>query len=256
MEIKMIVTDLDGTLLNAKKELSERSIQTLHKCQAQGIIVTIATARYWIGAESYIDMLAPDYEITTDGTLIHRADKMIYSCGFDIETTNQLIQMILEANQDAKITVAAGKRVYWNSLHISESKKLRKAVYHDYSQPLPEAANKIAANLPSKEAAEAIAAKADCRVIAYRQENLYGFISGKAGKLQAIQSLACRLNISMDEIAAFGDDRNDIEMLKACGLGIAVSNAIPAVREAADKITLSHNEDGVAAFIESEILIP
>lgn len=59
----------------------------------------------------------------------------------------------------------------------------------------------------------------------------------------------------MDEIVAFGDDENDIDMLKSCGLGVAVSNAIPEVQLVADKLTLSNDEDGVAFFIEREIPI-
>ena len=59
----------------------------------------------------------------------------------------------------------------------------------------------------------------------------------------------------MEEIAAFGDDENDIDMLKACGLGVAVSNALPDVVEAADQTTLSNEEDGVADFIERSVLI-
>lgn len=254
MKIKMIVTDLDGTLLHSDKELSERSIRILQECQRQHIIVAIATARYWIGAERYIERLRPDYEITTDGTLIHRADELIYDCGFDTDTTNQIIRLILEANPDAEITTAAGKKIYWNSLHISESKRLSKAIYHDYKQPLPEAAHKIVTTLPSKETANAIASMAHCKVIGYRQKNLYGFISGNAGKLQAIQALSDKLAIPLNEVAAFGDDGNDTDMLRACGLSVAVANAIPEIREIADRVTLSNNEDGVAFFIEQEIL--
>lgn len=255
MKIKMIVTDLDGTLLHSNKELSERTIQALRECQRQGIIVAIATARYWMGAESYIELLHPDYAITTDGTLIHRTDELIYSCGFDADTTNQIIKMILEVNKDADITTAAGKRIYWNSLHISESKRLSKATYHDYKQPLPEAAHKIVTTLPSTEAAKNIASTAHCKFIAYRRENLYGFINANAGKLPAIRHLADKLHIPFNEIAAFGDDGNDIDMLKACGVSVAVSNAVPEVLEIADKVTLSNNEDGVASFIEEEILV-
>lgn len=254
MNIKMIVTDLDGTLLHANKELSQRTIQTLQKCQSRGIVTAIATARYWIGAENYIKALRPDYEITTDGTLIHRADKIIYGCGFDLTVTNRILQRILAVNRNAEITTAVGKKVYWNSPHIAESKRLYKAVYHDYQQSLPEAAYKIAANLPSRETAESIAGEAGCKVIAYRQENLYGFINRSAGKLPAIRSLCERLGIPLSETAAFGDDVNDVDMLKACGLGVAVANAIPSVQEAADEITLSNEKDGVADFIEREIL--
>ena len=60
--------------------------------------------------------------------------------------------------------------------------------------------------------------------------------------------------IAMENIAAFGDDVNDIPMLEACGLGVAVANAGEEVKTIADKVTLSNDEDGVAYYIEKEIL--
>ena len=255
MKLKMIVTDLDGTLLHSDKELTERTVQTLQKCRQKGILLAIATARFWIGAESYINRLSPDYSITTDGTMVHRDNEMIYGCGFDIPTTNLLLKLIKEADSGAGITVSVGQKVYWNSHRISESKKLHKAIFNDYESPLTEPAYKIVTTLPSKDVAEEIAQKASCKVISYRGRNLYGFIHKEAGKLPALNSLAKRLHIPMEEIAAFGDDENDIDMLKACGLGVAVSNALPDVVEAADQTTLSNEEDGVADFIERSVLI-
>jgi hypothetical protein len=60
--------------------------------------------------------------------------------------------------------------------------------------------------------------------------------------------------ISLESIAAFGDDSNDIDMLKLCGKGIAVSNAVPEVLKIADEITSSNDEDGVARWINSNII--
>lgn len=66
---KMILTDLDKTLLCSDGNISEYTKNILVECQNRGILIVIATARYWIGAERYIEELKPDYEITTDGTL-------------------------------------------------------------------------------------------------------------------------------------------------------------------------------------------
>ena len=76
-----------------------------------------------------------------------------------------------------------------------------------------------------------------------------------AGKIQAIRELAKLLNIPLSEIAAFGDDKNDIEMLKMCGTGVAVANAVSDVKDAADSITLSNDENGVAEWIAKNILM-
>lgn len=62
------------------------------------------------------------------------------------------------------------------------------------------------------------------------------------------------MDIPLADIVSFGDDLNDREMLQICGTGVAVSNAIQEVKEVADEVTLSNDEDGVAAWIERNIL--
>lgn len=255
MNPKMILTDLDGTLICSDGSISERTKSVLKSCQDRGIYVVIATTRYWIGAERYIEEIQPDYEITTDGTLIHRHGEEIYSCNLETEDTNQIIRDLLARDKKTEITVAAGRRVFWNSKHISESEKLHKAVYCDYQKPLSYQANKIVAELPDYETALEIANKNHCRLQSYRGEKWYAFLPEIAGKVQAIRELAKILNISLNEIAAFGDDKNDIEMLKMCGTGVAVDNAIAEVKDIADSVTLSNDENGVAEWIAKNVLM-
>ena len=207
---KMILTDLDGTLLRSDGSISGYTRQTLKECQNHGILIVIATARYWIGAERYIEDIRPDYEITTDGTLIHQHGKSIYNCNLDITTANQIIQDLLEQNPKPEITAAAGRQVFWNSPHIAESERLHKAVFHDYTKPLSGNINKIAAILPDSETAVQIAKKNHCRLQSYRGENMYAFLPEHSGKIQAIRALSELLQISLSDIVSFGDDRNDM----------------------------------------------
>ena len=255
MSIKMILLDLDGTLLRSDGSISDRSKQVLKSCQDRGIYVVFATARNWIGAERYIEEIQPDYEITTGGTLIHRHGEQIYSCSLEMEDTNQIVRDLIAYNPKTEITVATGRQVFWNSLHISESEKLHKAVYNDYREPLSCKANKILAELPNYEIAEEIANKNHCRLQSYRGENWYAFMPEGAGKVQAIKELAKILAISLDDIVAFGDDINDVEMLKMCGTGVAVANAVSQVQTIADSITLSNDENGVAEWLAQNVLM-
>ena len=252
--IRMILTDLDHTLLKQDGSISEKTLQILAACRAKGIRFAIATARYWIGAERYIDLLNPDFEITTDGTLVHSHGQCIYSCALSLPDTNAIISSISEAVPGAEITAACEKTVYWNSHHISESEKLNKAVYCDYSSPLDEQANKIVAELPDESVAREIAAKMNCKLQCYRGEKWYAFMPATSGKTAAIKVLAETSGISLKDIVAFGDDLNDIEMLKLCGTGVAVANAVPQVLEAADEVTLSNDEDGVAEWLAGHCL--
>ncbi|NLT14504.1 MAG: HAD hydrolase family protein, partial [Clostridiales bacterium] len=73
-------------------------------------------------------------------------------------------------------------------------------------------------------------------------------------KLNAVKQLADLWNIPVSLVAAFGDDYNDIEMLSGCGTGVAMANAIAEVKEAANAVTGTNNDDGVAAYIMSQIL--
>lgn len=255
MNIKMILTDLDHTLLRSDGSISDYTKKILKKCQDCGILIVIATARNWIGAERYIDEIQPDYEITTDGTLIHQRGKQIYSCSMDINDANQIVQDLLKQNPNTEMTVAVGRLVYWNSYHISESEKLHKAVFNDYKEPLSGQINKILAELFDSNKAEEIAKNNHCRLQSYRGENWYAFLPEKSGKIQAIHELKNLLHISLNEIVSFGDDINDMEMLQICGTGVAVSNAVADVKAVADCVTLSNDEDGVADWIEKNIVL-
>ena len=147
--IKMIVLDLDGTLLRDDKTISDITIAALQKCRAANIIVAIATARFWIAAEKFIDILQPDYEITADGAIIHHGDAALW---------------------------------------------------------------------------------------------------------EDVMALSDSMRIPLKEIAAFGDDENDIAMLRACGTGIAMGNAIDEVKAVADYVCASNEEDGVAKWLEKYLL--
>lgn len=74
------------------------------------------------------------------------------------------------------------------------------------------------------------------------------FLNAGSGKTAAITALSKMSGISISDIAAFGDDSNDVEMLKLCGIGVAVANAVPEAFESADEVTLSNDEDGVAKW--------
>ena len=116
-------------------------------------------------------------------------------------------------------------------------------------------ANKILAELPNYEIAEQIANRNHCRLQSFRGENWYAFMPVGAGKVQAIRELAKILDISLDDIVAFGDDISDMEMLKMCGIGVAVANAVPDIKAIADSVTLSNDEDGVAEWLAKNVLM-
>lgn len=86
------------------------------------------------------------------------------------------------------------------------------------------------------------------------ENTLIMVMNREATKLNGIRRLAKHYAVNLEEVAAFGDDFNDMEMLCACGVGVAVANAIPEVKAAADEVCGSNEGDGVARWIEERLL--
>ncbi|HEY8349368.1 MAG TPA: HAD hydrolase family protein [Clostridia bacterium] len=85
-------------------------------------------------------------------------------------------------------------------------------------------------------------------------EDLYSIGVRSVSKWNAVRTVAGYYGIDTDMIAAFGDDMNDLEMVRNCGTGVAVRNAVEEVKRAADYICGSNDDDGVAKWIEEFIL--
>ena len=99
-----------------------------------------------------------------------------------------------------------------------------------------------------------IADQTGCKLQCYRGERWYSFLPTGSGKTAAIRALSDLSGIGIEDIVAFGDDSNDVEMLKLCGIGVAVANAVPEALESADEVTLSNDEDGVAKWLMEKCL--
>ena len=250
--MKMIVTDLDGTLLKNDKTISDFTLSVFEECRKRGIITAIATARIEIGCKKYIDLLRPDVVITSDGALAKYKDNIIYGAEINGKSANKLISLLKNSAKD--IVVATSSKCYWNSNNISKSAILHDAVYNDYSKPILEKIYKIRTSANSGDDIKIIAEKfADLQIVSYSGENLYSFLNPETSKIKAVKATAEYLKINIPEIAAFGDDFNDIEMLHQCGVGVAVFSAANEVKTAANYICESNENDGVAKWIKEHI---
>lgn len=242
---KAIILDLDGTLLRSNGSISEYTLKVLQECKARGIFVVIATARFWFKAEKYIDIISPDYAILADGTQIYHDGELVHGYAMENEQSDGIIRELLK--KDAYDFVASvGKKLLCSGAGIDE--KWRSS--RDFTEPLDVPVYKMAAVLKDYEEAKSLAEKYGCRLYSYRDEDLYGFASADSGKYQAVKAMGELLHIGLDEMIAFGDDENDFEILKNVGRGVAVANAIPVIRDIADDIAESNNEDGVAKYID------
>ncbi len=109
---KMIITDLDGTVLRNDKTLSTRTIKAFENAKCAGIIIAIATARYITSAFPYAKSLCANYRILTDGTMIFKDNSIIYSNTMDLDTTNTIIHECVINNCISHIAIPANNNLY------------------------------------------------------------------------------------------------------------------------------------------------
>ena len=254
MKVKMIVTDLDFTVLHSDRSVSEYTGKVFAECRRQGILTAVATARFYLGAKSFLDVLKPDYAITNDGTMVYEGEKFLFGFPLGKDRANFLIRRILEGDPKARLSVSTDQGVYRNYTRIDYVTAPYAHMYTSFEAPFRERVYKVVVEPERPELLNAYAEEAGCRLFRYRDENRYAFLMPEAGKFSALAVLGERIQVKLEETAAFGDDINDLEMISRCGLGIAVANALPEVKERADAVALSNDEDGVARFIQKRIL--
>ena len=243
---KAVILDLDGTLLRSDKTVSERTLAVLEECKKKGMIIVVATARFWFKAEPFLSIIQPDYALLADGTMIFHDGELVHGFPMDNATSENLIREIMNMEDGHDFVVGAGKVLLCSAKGVDEPWRQT----YDFSQGFHKPSYKIASVMNSYEEAKKLADKFSCRLYSYRGEDLYAFTHKESGKYQAVCALGELLNIELQDMIAFGDDENDYEVLKHCGKGIAVANAIPMIKDIADDITDSNDDDGVAKYLE------
>ena len=145
---------------------------------------------------------------------------------------------------------------YWN--YKIDPKKLDKSwgdsIYTDFSD-FNECSLKMCVEIFNQDKADELAHRlSDCDCIRFSDGFWYKFTKKNVTKENAIIKITEVCGFSIDSIIVFGDDYADIGMLELCGIGVAMGNAIDEVKERADIVIGSNDEDGIADFIENEIL--
>lgn len=251
--IKLILTDLDNTLLRSDKSISAYTLQVLNECHNQGILIGFASARGESASARFINAANPDVFISNGGATVTVNGKSIYEATLSAETTDTILSMCKKYTH-SDITAEAIDGYYCNFVPNDPDRRAA-SKYSDFScfhKPV----YKITAELENPDWAAHIAHVCpECATYQFSGENWHRFASKEARKENAMRILADHLNLDQSSIAAFGDDINDLEMLRNAGMGIAVANAVPQVKQSADHITDSNDEDGVARFIAKHILL-
>lgn len=264
MGYKLIAMDLDGTLNNDQKVITEKTKAALMAAQGQGIRLALASARPSPGLFKERDILRlQDHKgilMSYNGGRIVDAEtgKVLFETSMDLEETKQVLRKledlpvtpILDDGVQFYVTDQNGYKVDYecknNNMVCSEVGNLAdfltfapiKILMSVQPEELVEVQKQIADFLP-----ESLTV---VQTAAFYLEVIPRVIN----KGQGIRDICKVLGIEPADVISFGDAANDIPMLEAAGMGVAMGNAQEAVKQAADMVTLSNNEDGIAAALE------
>lgn len=272
--IRMIGLDLDGTLLNENKELTEYTRTVLRRAIEKGVVVLAATGRPVTGVpEDLLEFPGMRYVIASNGGRIvdWQEKKTLYSCPVSYELAIKILKIFerydtlkeiyyegqgyVQTDELARVECYVRKRPMadyirstrigvqslWDKVHEMEGHGMDKvhAIFSDEEE--------------MKEAEVQIRRLGDLAVTSALGHNLEVNAPG-IDKGQGLLRLGRYLGISREEIMACGDGGNDLAMICAAGIGVAMANAADEVKAAADYITLSNEEDGAAKAIEKFVL--
>ena len=251
---KIILSDLDGTLFRNDKSISDFTKKIIADLQTRGFLFGISTSRAKVNAEKFLDGISPDILITNGGGMAWVRGEKVYNCEFSLAETRALIKTAFEVfGPGITISLDNETGLYSNSKEELGDKFWTYCDFSDFNEPCM----KMCIKSLEKEKIEKVASCIGIENVDYLPFSdipWYKLSKKNATKEKAIESLCARLNVEPQTIAAFGDDFNDIGMLKIAGRGVAMQNAIPQVKQAAGEVCDSNENDGVAKWIQSNLL--
>lgn len=252
--IKLLLFDLDGTLLRSDKTISDRTLAVLQECRKKGTLIGVSTSRGEQNALSFIEKLQPEVLIVSGGALVKYRGEYIYRAMFSAEETRQMIAAARSVcGAECEITIDTIDAHYWN-YKIDPRKQDQSwgdSIYTDFKD-FGESSLKMCVEIfDDAQAIQLQKLLKECDCIRFSDGYWYKFTQKAVTKERAIMEICDASGIKPVEIAAFGDDFADIGMLELCGMGIAMGNAIDAVKAKADFVIGSNDEDGIAAFLTS-----
>lgn len=265
MRYKLLAVDIDGTLVNNNREITVKTKKAVHQAIDRGVVFTISSGRPIQGVEMVTKQLEVDIPVITyNGAMVITGTtrNVIYSCCMREEDV--LLVERLGRERNTTIAIWSDNQLYVNRMDQ------RAAKYSNLSGTQPKLYDDIR-DLLGKGINKMLWYDEIDRINAFEREmhGLLGpsmnfhtsqpffleFVDVNASKAIALEKLGEHYGIRREEMIAIGDGYNDISMLEYAGMGVAMGNAPDDIKQRADYVTLSNEEDGVAHVIEKFILI-
>jgi Cof subfamily protein (haloacid dehalogenase superfamily) len=250
MGIKMIVTDLDDTLLRRDKTVSEYTADIFRRCRAAGIRTAFATAR------GHPEKVAPmelfDGRIMCNGAVLF-ADGITHKRTIPYQEARPLL--IACAQRGLRVSSQFGDMHYYPSPYVAAAwPDIMKWQVVDFSHHTIDVEKLNVDAVTAEDAAFIKRYLTDSMYLKVARDGLGMVMHKSATKSYALAELARIWDIAQSEIVAFGDDLNDMDMLSCVGIGVAMSNALDEIKAAADYACGDCDDDGVAKWLEEYAL--
>ncbi len=256
MKEKVLLFDLDGTLLTGEKTISPRTLDELRRCREKGYIIGVATSRSTGNSTRFTEALSPELVISDGGAMVRENGRVIICEAFSGEETSGIIACVREVCGNVSITVDTREGEHLRN-YVPEQDALEaswgQSSFNDFSD-FAESSLKICAEVfDEADAAKMAEALPQCDCIRFTDGFWYKLTRAGVNKESAVIRLCEHMGITPADIAAFGDDLADIGMLRLCGRGIAMGNSCDEVKQIADEVIGSNDEDGIADFLHKYV---
>lgn len=262
---KAVFIDIDGTLRDSNRNISEKTISTIKKVTEKGILVIICSGRPRKYTEDISKSChASKYIITSNGGSIYdySENKVLYVNVMDKQACLELYKIAMKANARfimnvgdsrvvSKLKHFDGSEIQLKTdieTYVSENDIVQCVIADEDFEKIQSLRAKIE-HIPHVEIKNQHKSLVDCN--APKEGAIYYDVANiESCKGNAIVQLCKMLQIDLEDTVAIGDDYNDVSMFKVAGYSVVMGNANDTVKGYADEITLSNDEDGVAAFLE------
>ncbi len=265
---KLVAIDMDGTLLKEDKTISERTKKAIQSAREKGVTVVLATGRPIEGVSRYLEELnmytEHDYVLSYNGALIqktkskeavakvalkgkdlHYLRKLSDELGVNIHAFSEKRGLITPKNSKYTEVEAEINNIEIHEMNIDnipDDEVMIKIMMIDEPEILGEAMEKLPKEVYEK------------YTVVRSAPFFLEFLNKSVNKGVGVELLAKHLGVKQEEVITFGDAGNDLHMIEYAGLGVAMGNAFDEVKEAANYITDTNENDGVAKAIEKFIL--
>lgn len=258
--VKLVVSDMDGTLLAQDSVLGGQALRMKQKLKEKGILFTMATGRSQCLSEEYEKLLELEIPyVACNGAVILKQGEIIKQHQIALKGLRPLVEEAERLDMSVVFSIGGSEFYYKETPWILEKREEQGF----YKNPMI-----LSEEIWNHTLLEKLMIMDNCRTgrIGLMEEMCrklpaeYGFtrytdmsveiVNRKATKAEGVRFLARYLGIGMEHIMAIGDHKNDCEMLQEAGIGVAVSNAIPDAKESADYVAAGDHLNGVLEAVQ------